>query len=90
MTDEDFIKEGCTGVPCDCSTTNDGGNFCCTDCMNTGWQEPPFVGFRDLWDSAIKKSDLPRYGWEANPWVWAIEFERISKEEAFVVGKENS
>ncbi len=37
--------------------------------------------FAKLWDSAIKKSDLPRYGWEANPWVWAIEFERISKEE---------
>lgn len=22
------------------------------------------------------------YGWAANPWVWGIEFERISKEEA--------
>lgn len=34
-----------------------------------------------LWNSTIKKSDLSRYGWDANPWVWVISFERISKEE---------
>lgn len=39
-------------------------------------------GFRHLWNLTIKKSDLPVYGWEANPWVWVIEFERISAEEA--------
>ena len=35
--------------------------------------------FGPLWDGTIKKADLPRYGWEANPWVWVIEFERIDK-----------
>ena len=37
--------------------------------------------FAWLWESTIKKSDLDRYGWNANPWVWVIEFERCEKPE---------
>lgn len=57
-------------------------------CVKEGIEEEPlkYVGeefvkgmYHDLWDSTIKKSDLDRYGWNANPWVWVIEFERCEK-----------
>lgn len=37
--------------------------------------------FSEIWDSTIKKSDLDRYGWQANPLVWAISFTRCEEPE---------
>lgn len=35
------------------------------------------TAFIGIWNSTIKKTELTLYGWDANPWVWRIEFERI-------------
>jgi len=73
ITEEQAIEEGCTGVKCNCQS------YACTDCMNTGWLEPPSLEFMFLWESTIKKSEVDKYGWNANPWVFAYEFERCEK-----------
>lgn len=43
-----------------------------------------FGEFAKLWDKTIKPDELPLYGWNANPWVWVIGFERCGKEDETV------
>lgn len=58
----------------------------------TYWQDMPknpTIAFSYLWNSTIPKKDpcdMYKYGWKANPWVWVIGFERISKEESDAKG----
>lgn len=76
--DEDgAIEEGCVPVACP-ACFGFGGR--CTDCNGTGAIEPALLDFVDTWNHTLKKKDLPLYGWEADPWVWVIEFERVERE----------
>lgn len=86
LNTSDLIAEGITPRHspgrCRCAWAVDG----CMDgpCPNRDGYEffAHLEPFAELWDHTMRPADRPCYGWEANPWVWVITFERISKEEA--------
>ena len=42
--------------------------------------------YADLWDSLLKPADRAKYSWDANPWVWRIEFQRCEKPDGWPGG----
>lgn len=57
-----------------------GSPYCIDDESECGTLDEVRSDYSDLWNSTVKKSDLAKYGWAADPWVGVIEFERIEVE----------
>lgn len=76
---QDITEDGARSEGCYHGPFLDG----CDDFM-----VPALYSFQSVWDSTVRKTNRDTYGWDANPWVWVIEFERISKEAALEGGKD--
>lgn len=80
LINEGIIPKRYSNNPCNskCKYMSDGCR-----CMNepcpifaSYMYECHIIPFEKLWDSNIKKSQLDIYGFNANPWVYVIKFER--------------
>lgn len=70
ITEEDARDEGAVFDDEPCDHPRHG----CKEigCAGTGYR----LGFANLWHKTYAKRG---YGWDTNPWVWVIEFERIER-----------
>lgn len=86
ITVNEIKKEGALNFCSDCTHVNDycGEMVHVSENCSLAYEGDAKVCFHYLWDSTIDmKNHWMDQSWGANPWVWVIEFERISKEDAY-------
>lgn len=71
ITEAEAIAEGFTEDPLEDGKTN-VSFMCSVDCL----QGTARGKFALLWNKTVRREDADKYGWDANPWVWVIEFRR--------------
>lgn len=80
ISQSDAIDEG--ALTCDLCETDEYKESC-EKAKREGSKPPigysPRERFAALWDSTIKNTEISKYGWYANPWVWVIKFEQCDK-----------
>lgn len=80
ISQSDAIDEG--ALTCDLCETDEYKESC-EKAKREGSKPPigysPRERFAALWDSTIKNTEITKYGWVANPWVWVIKFERCER-----------
>lgn len=74
MTSDDFLNEGVVIRP---EAFNDPEN---------AYQQAKNA-FINIWDSTVKKAERNLYGWDADPYVFATEFERCEKPESSIASE---
>ena len=88
ITEDDVCKEGAEPlIQCDrehATYNADGtlGDMCWNtdECSYCPFEKSYSELFGEMvWNSTIKKQDLDSYGWDANPWVFVVSFERIER-----------
>ena len=87
ISQSDAIDEG--ALTCDLCETDEYKESC-EKAKREGSKPPigysPRERFAALWDSTIKNTEITKYGWAANPWVWVIKFERCDELEYIELG----
>ncbi|MEY8001568.1 hypothetical protein AB8U03_15470 [Clostridium sp. Mt-5] len=71
ITEREVLKEGIRRYHFNMNMPDAYGDKLYTD---------PKVAFQTLWNSTVNKKDIDVYGWDADPYVWVIEFQRVDKE----------